>query len=168
MKKLFAYFLVFCLFFCLSACAGSQGEAYTLNEHGLPVISESLRNKLNSALKEHDQFGFTETYLDIWGSEEDYEAAAAGRIGLAIRYYGNYDGYDIVFFKNRTPVQIEAGLQIEEYLFEYGTPFSIIGHKDGVTYGLEELYENGKISKESLGKIYQCHLAFDSLKYGLD
>jgi ABC-type amino acid transport substrate-binding protein len=44
-----------------------------------------------------------------------------------------------------------------------------VGFKKGsqlvekVNDALKQLYENGKISKESLGKIYQCHLAFDSL-----
>ena len=158
MKRWIIFAIVLCLLFGLSACA-----SYTLNEHGLPVISSNLRNKLNKALKEQrGDFRYTESYLEAWGSEEEYEAYEPGRLQPMIRYYGNHEGYDIVIYDNPTVTWDGIGYVIAGgYMFEHGDTPAIVGYKDGVIYDLDELYKNGEISKESMAKIYQYYEAFN-------
>ena len=164
MKKWIVFSLVLCLLFCLSACISS----YQLNEQGLPVISSSLRNKLNQVLKEYDAVyfdGFSDHVYNAWGTAEAVNAwctaRTAGKLAKGgnnrIRYYGNFNGYDIVFYEYVRPLTYMDAKSVGDYIFIHGWSFAIVGHKDGVVYELEELYNNGEISDEALTEIYHYH-----------
>lgn len=172
MKKWIAYSLVLCLLFCFSACASSQ-ETYSLNEQGLPVISANLRDKLNNVLNEcRDDFLHTDQGLKTWGTAEALDAWYTALLAHVytsdghdyIRYYGNFDGYDIIFYDLHVQTMVYgAKVIVGGYVFDWGTDFAIVGHKNGVVHDLKELYQNGEISKTSLEKILDYHKLYEGI-----
>ena len=153
MKNRIIFSLVFCLIFCFSACAVSQ-ETYQFNGQGLPIISDNLRSKINTALTEKDPLMYFWGIENTWGTAEKNEP---------IRYYGHFEGYDIVFYHEGKQVCITGGLTIAGIPFSYSSPFAIVGYKDGILYDLNELYKEGKISIETIRALYQYHQLYDTL-----
>ena len=88
-----------------------------------------------------------DAYLGKWSDDES---------PANCHYYGSCSGYDIVFWVTGSTHAIES-ITIAGETFQYGCPFQLIGYKNGVAYGLDELYENGKISAEAIKTIAGMH-----------
>ena len=129
-------------------------ETYLFNDQGLPIISDNLRSKINKALKEYDDMMSFFNTEDTWGTAEKFER---------IRYYGTFEGYDIVFYDMDAQIAVTGSVKVGDYIFSYRKRFAIVGHKGGVVYDLVELYNKGEISAESVAKMYQYHLLHEAL-----
>ena len=156
MKKWIAFSFVLCLLFSLSACGG-----YQVSESGLPALSGWRRSMLNRALKEYDEgFYYTEPYLSSWGQGqvEGYEP---------IHYYGNFEGYDVVFYrKGPFTIGLPGCIISCGQMFECTSDCVLVGVKDGVVCDLNELYKKGEISRESGAKIHEYYELYNKLSRG--
>ena len=48
---------------------------------------------------------------------------------------------------------VMSGVKIDAYNFAYGTPASLYAYKNGRVYLLSDLYEDGKISEQSIAAL---------------
>ena len=94
-----------------------------------------------------------DAYLGKWSDDES---------PANCHYYGSCSGYDIVFWVTSSTPAIES-VTIAGETFQYGYPFQIIGYKNGVAYGLDELYKDGKISAKAIKTIAGMHKDINSL-----
>ena len=74
-----------------------------------------------------------------------------------VRYYGEYNGYHILFDDTGIRMMVYGGTTIAGEEFEHSTPFDLYAYKDGVFLTLAEAYEQGLISKEQIALIAECH-----------
>jgi hypothetical protein len=102
--------------------------------------------------------------------EEDISWYSKSRPGARFRYYGSFNGYDVVYYKYPPGPGFDMGLQIQidynitiaDYVFQNGSAVEIIAVKDGKTIALKEAYEQGLISTEQVGEIHSLHEACQS------
>ena len=111
----------------------------------LIIIFNSGAPKLNDTKKAELDAAWKESCLWHW---ED-----AGSRGC--RYYGNYDGYDVVFYPTNTLTT--AQIVINEVVFEYNYTFELIAYKDDSVYELKAMFKNGNISADSITEIAHMH-----------
>lgn len=72
-----------------------------------------------------------------------------------LRYYGRFDGYDIVFeYGMLTAISSET---IAGYEFKNSNSFMLYAIKDGEFHTLRNVYTNGLISKQSVEQIWKIH-----------
>ena len=72
-----------------------------------------------------------------------------------LRYYGRFDGYDIVFeYGMLTAISSET---IAGYKFENSNTFMLYAIKDGEFHILRNVYADGLIGKESIKQIWKIH-----------
>ncbi|MBO5111318.1 MAG: leucine-rich repeat protein [Clostridia bacterium] len=92
----------------------------------------------------------------------DISAIQTRHYGL--RDYGTYDGYTILFMPK--PLVIEGGSTLRlnaETVFAYGTEFELLAYRAGVFYPVEALYEQGKLSGESLALVAKIHASMEAM-----
>ena len=80
------------------------------------------------------------------------------------RYYGSYDGYDILFVEADTPAH--SVIVIGDAEFEHSYGFQLIAYKDYQFVSLLEAYEEGEISDKSILMIASVHKEFQIAVYG--
>jgi len=90
---------------------------------------------------------------DAWEQAHQWHWESRGSRGC--RYYGNYDGYDIVFYATNTITATQ--IVIADITFEYNYAFDLFAYKDDAIYQLKALYKSGEISADSIAKISQMH-----------
>ena len=92
----------------------------------------------------------------LWDSEEKQKNTA--------RYYGTYNGYDIVYYVSEVPPYSKDyySSTIADYLFEFDRASVIFGFRDGEYAFINKLYEDGKLSEESIAQIAKIHRSFES------
>ena len=83
-----------------------------------------------------------------------------------VRYYGTFNGYDIVI----SPVGFEITgcyvITIAGYPFVYYCPyFELFAYKDGVAIPLMEVYERGLLSDDQIELIYLCYVRYNNQVY---
>ena len=71
------------------------------------------------------------------------------------RYYGTYEGYDIVF--QATQLTAATTKAIAGQAFTHSSSFILYAHKDGNLLMLSDVYEDGLISKESIVAAREYH-----------
>jgi hypothetical protein len=153
MKRWIAFSLALCMTLSLSACGG-----YLLDENGLPVLPGWRRSGLNKALQGYDErLDFPETVMNNWGHGEGNDW---------IRYYGTFEGYDIVFYCWMSAISMPSYIISCGQMFECSNDCVLVGVKDGVVYDLNELYKKGEISRESGAKIHEYHELYGKLSRG--
>jgi len=127
-KKISLFLVLVLVIGALSACAGS-----------MPKLSEEKKVEIEDTW-------YTQ-YRWRWHDE-----------GGRCRYYGTYEGYDILFnqmgelFADVIGTQKIAGIE-----FFSGNPFNFYGYRDGKLYEVHELYEQGKLSAESIASAAEIH-----------
>ena len=72
-----------------------------------------------------------------------------------VRYYGNYNGYEILFVS--TPLCVDTTIGISECSFTYCNYFNLYAYKDGVFHKLENAYEANMINSNDVYKIAEMH-----------
>ncbi len=82
-----------------------------------------------------------------------------------IRYYGTYNGYDIVISPLNGFTLTSGRIIIADYSFEYRYAFLLFAYKDGVAVPLGKVYNDDLLSDEQLGKIYQCYERYNQEIY---
>lgn len=91
--------------------------------------------------------GFDQYDTDrLWYSKND---------SSGVRYYGTYEGYDIVF--QQTQLTAVTTKTIAGQAFTHGSSFVLYAHKDGNLLMLSDVYEDGLISKESISFAREYH-----------
>ena len=103
--------------------------------------------------------------------EEDISWYSKSRPGARFRYYGSFNGYDIVYYKyppgpgfdmmlqNTT---IDYNITIENLIFKNSSAVEIIAVKDGKKINLETAYKQGLITIEQVKEIHGLHEACQS------
>lgn len=101
-----------------------------------------------TGLKEAEStwLAYTGSQMDMTDTKNDY-------------FLGRHDGYLTVFFHSGTRPQAVSSIQIGNRTFWCNCGFNMIGIKDGAIHQLEDLYEQGLISLESINKIADAHYA---------
>ncbi|MBQ9930186.1 MAG: hypothetical protein IJO72_05355 [Oscillospiraceae bacterium] len=100
--------------------------------------------------------------------EEDISWYSKSRPSARFRYYGSFNGYDVVYYKyppgpgfdmGLQNIQIDYNITIADYVFQNDSAVEIIAVKDGKTIALKEACEQGLITIEQVGEIYSLHEA---------
>lgn len=81
----------------------------------------------------------------------------------AVRYYGNYEGYDVFFLFPQEPGEIYPRIRIGEY--DFYCPFGgckIYAYRDGVVEDLEKMFTTGVIGGDVIGEIRQQHAQYNN------
>lgn len=121
----------------MTACASSQAGTF---EGRKKEIEKSWLNKEDSEL--------------IWYTEDDPDTANSG-----MRYYGTYNGYDILY----CPVSfMQPGyVVIGDELFLGRSDFRLYGYQDGTFRALAYLYRDGLIIDEQITEIAETHREYE-------
>ncbi len=99
--------------------------------------------------------------------EQDWYTATGETLGSwddaladddGIRYYGNHNGYDILF--RPTGDAAVTNLKIEDVTFTYSTTFEIYAYRDGNFTPIKELTAQGKLSDGNLAEMLAVHRAY--------
>lgn len=80
-----------------------------------------------------------------------------------LRYYGTYNGYDILF--ERTQLTCVTTKEIGGISFTCPQSFVLYAYSDGVFYDLEEAFDKGLISQENLQEAAKIHLSYQNRFY---
>lgn len=96
----------------------------------------------------------TGTSLGTW-CVEDGNAFTDG-----VRYYGAYDGYDIIFLPNGDDAI--TNLEVEGVIFSHNTGFELYAYQDGSFKPLQEICTVGAISAAELKELSLRHLAYET------
>lgn len=96
----------------------------------------------------------TGTSLGTW-CVEDGDAFTDG-----VRYYGAYDGYDIIFLPNGDDAI--TNLEVEGVIFSHNTGFELYAYQDGSFKPLQEICTVGAISSAELKELSLRHLAYET------
>ena len=143
-----------------------NGKIYEVYE--LYKAGELSAESIAAAAEIHDTAGKT-LYLSEQEKEAIEQAWVVEHHGLlwdseekqtdAIRYYGTFDGYDIVYYiAGVSPYHNDhRSLPIEGISFEYDCDSNIYGFRDGEYDFIYNLYEEGKLSRESIAEIAKIH-----------
>lgn len=82
-----------------------------------------------------------------------------------LRYYGTYEGYDILFYCGSGMLAAISGKTIGKSSFSHPQSFSLLAYKDGEFRSLEEIYDEGLISDESVAKAADTHREYSKIVY---
>lgn len=136
-------FLLVILSLLLCSCGSSSVE-----------LSDSKRQEIEAAWNE--EFG---SGPGMWFDPENIETGYA-----APRYYGNYEGYDIIFEK--TDLAVISTEAIAGETFEGRSSFILWAYSNGEFIFLKDAYEEGLISANSIKKIAKIHSQYQKDIYG--
>lgn len=95
--------------------------------------------------------------LGAWYSEED------GKAIDGIRYYGSYDGLDILFESGQ--LTAVTSQKIGDATFSHSSSFRLLAYQNGTFYDLKDAYEDGKVSDETLELLASLHLQYEQRLY---
>jgi len=131
-KKISLFLALVLVIGALSACAGSS-----------PKLSDERKEVIDSVwLAQHAN--------KKWNWYDGYR-------GLCC-YYGTYQGYDILLHQQSGVTSIDGGSEeIAGYLFSSIDPFDLLGYRNGIFYDVSDLYNDGKLSKESIAAAFEVH-----------
>lgn len=92
--------------------------------------------------------------LGSWCVDEDDELIDG------VRYYGDFNGYDIFFRPNGDDAVTQ--LLVDDVQFEHRIGFQIYAYREGNFITLQELYARGGLSKMNLLSLRLAHSRFES------
>ncbi len=147
MRKLIAVLLsIVALASCITACseAGNQIDLTSIK------LSEEKKEEIQNA------------WFEVEGHPmgEICEPVRANTIH-PLRYYGSYEDYEIIFFAG--VADMITTKTIAQMEFKHGSSFVIYAYQNGVFEKLEDVYESGKISADSIKRIAQVHQTIEEL-----
>ena len=82
---------------------------------------------------------------------------------VGMRYYGSYDGYEILFYPTESVTDMFAELTVGGCSFWHSDTFEIYAYRDGKFRTLLDAYDSGDISGDSVAAIYEIHKPFAKL-----
>lgn len=109
----------------------------------VPVLTGEKRNELEAFWEV--EYGMKGQWFDPENPEK-YSST---------RYYGNYNGYDVIFDQGITCSQGILTVGREEFKHTYD--FRLLAYKDGVLIDLYSAYADGLISGRDIRKIAKIH-----------
>ena len=74
-----------------------------------------------------------------------------------VRYYGDFNGYTIIFRYYTSMITSDGLRVIAGYEFRHPEQFQIYAYKDGEFHALEDAYQNGWLTDEQIEEIYNIH-----------
>ena len=149
---------------CLSGCASLPVTEPTIPDDlpaniSTPTSSDGNQemqvNDLAAKLSEIESAWYVATgaTLGTWCVDEDTESTDS------VRYYGNFDGYDIFFRPNGDDAVTQ--LLVEDVEFDHRTGFEIYAYRSGEFITLQELYAQGGLTKMNLLSLRVAHGRFE-------
>lgn len=81
-----------------------------------------------------------------------------------VRYYGTYDGYDILF--RPTGDDAITQLEVEDVTFEHRRGFEIYAYRDGSFTPIKELASQGKLTGGTLTELLTLHRSYEGRAAG--
>lgn len=100
--------------------------------------------------------------------EDDISWYSQSKPNARFRYYGSFNGYDIVYYKHPPfdlmlqNITIDYNITIENLIFKNSSAVEIIAVKDGKKIDLETAYKQGLITIEQVREIHGLHEACQS------
>ena len=82
---------------------------------------------------------------------------------VGMRYYGSYDGYEILFYPTESVTDMFAELTVGGCSFWHSDTFEIYAYRGGKFRTLLDAYDSGDISGDSVAAIYEIHKPFAKL-----
>ena len=74
------------------------------------------------------------------------------------KYYGKYNGYDVgIRYVKGDMITVLAEEIVADTLFKYPSPNPIVARKNGKNYCLQEVYDNGSLTRENIRHIGYLH-----------
>ena len=83
----------------------------------------------------------------------------------ALRYYGTFSGYHIVFVPIQSTHRTDTTLEIGETIFSYADTFRLFAYRNGTLISLEEAYNRGLIDDAQIKQIGQCYERYKYVVY---
>jgi hypothetical protein len=143
MRRFFAVLLVICVVFSFAACKQETTD---------PVDTFATKE---------------EEIRKAWGDMgEWYDVNDPATTYNHWRYYGEYEGYDILF--QATPAETIEIKTIAGQNLVHGCYFHIYAYRNGHFIKLEDAYAKGKLSAESICDIAVIHMQHEEEIYGGD
>lgn len=81
-----------------------------------------------------------------------------------VRYYGSYDGYDILF--RPTGDDAITQLEVEDVTFEHRNGFEIYAYRSGTFTPIKELASQGKLPQGALVELVAMHRSYEGRSAG--
>ena len=123
-----------------------------INNSGNPQNLPSLPN----TLKTQTPTAWSAYYLANRRTENvRWEDNADDQTNTVFQYFCSAEGYDVFWSMGALQPAVMSGVTIGKYHFTYGTPASLYAYKSGRVYLLSDLYEDGKISEQSIAALYE-------------
>ena len=136
-RKISLFLVLVLVIGALSACAGSEAGTTELTDEKKEEIEHAWL-----ALK-----GYTWSWAD-------------GPSDRGGRYYGNYNGYEMLYCD--PPGGVGGAAIMYEYKiagekFICGGRFNLFAYRNGKFYDLEELFKKGRVSRKSIAAMAETH-----------
>ncbi len=159
--------LTLCLLLVASVFAGCA-EAVLQDQNPAaqtpPTTTQRPTDVAADMLTEEKIQEIEQAWLASMGELPQWYIDLQGRPAAGIRYYGTYNGFDILF--KGTAVGADTTKTIGGVSFTYSNSFVLYAYADGVFYELEEAYADGLISQESLKAAADIHLGYENRVHG--
>ena len=160
--KLISLLMLICVL-TLIGCTDST-EQNNAAVPSTPVVTTKDQVEIEIGLSEEKKYeiesawnGATGYEFGGWFMESD-DTSTDG-----VRYYGSYEGYDILFAsQDICEITTETIGDIE---FEHNFSFALYAYKDGRFHSLKDAYDSGLITDESLKKIGRNHAIIERKLY---
>lgn len=138
------------LLLCLTACGAVQEDLY-LGDYPVPEsVSDELKAEVETAWRSTHNESIKWTF-PLENSDRDYY----------IRYYGTFDGYVVIYWCYTNDIKQKTYL-IGDQEFSHWSGI-IYAYKGGKFISLQEVYEGGSLSQESLAEIARRHGDFEQI-----
>ena len=126
----------------------SEKNKLTKNQVFLP-LTETLKKEVEAAW---EAYYAAKDFKLCWAGSADFDEHTTG----TFEYYGTVEGYDILYFRYAINSTGLYGIEIGEHIFKTGAQFELLAYRNGKLFHLAELYEDGKISEQSIAAIYDA------------
>lgn len=170
MKKIIVMLLTLALLVGFAACNkpsdNGEGSSSPESSESKPESSESkpdrtelpytvpMSDTVKYAIETdwYDQTGEIVTWFDKDAEKLDYEA---------IRYYGYFSGYLVLFKHVGWDLEYECALEVAGQRFVHDEMFEIYAYKDGSFLELQSAYESEKLTFPDVAIIAEIHGEFE-------
>ena len=128
-------------------------------------LSQWEKRQAKKAVEDYWQTEPVPHPLFWYGEQDDHYGTIYQMRKYALRYYGTFSGYDIIVSPYPTVIPVSGEIEVGGYVFRRHFAFQILACKHGKAISLNEAYEEGALSEEQIGRIYQCFEYYDEEIY---
>jgi len=119
----------------------------------LPALPDELKTEVEKVWSAYC-FAKYEKFNWIWKGSGKFDENTVG----SFEYICSVEGYDLLYFYPGAGMDVLWSFKIGEYPFKFGCPgHAIYAFKGDTMYPLDVLYEDGKISEESIEALFENH-----------